>query len=967
MIGKTRRLGWASLAVLSVMGTAYAANVLIELNASALPTGAVAGCRASGTVGGELVAGGVQSLTAGNVSGRKAVTFAGADWLVSSFATPASVTGTNAYTVAVWAFNPAIAAEECLVMWAPRGTEWRAAQLNYGQSKDFGAVTHWGKPDIGYEGGVPASNAWHHLVVTFTGGSNGEERVYVDGVLNATETKTLDLWGGGRIHLGSAGGERGFSGSLAGVQFYDRALSAEAVAGLAAAPGRAAGPALVDVEATTLADGRLSEWPNRGTLGGTFTRSSVPRRGLVENRAALQFEGWQNLIATEPLPAALGGAAPFTVEATVFNPEPGRGETLLSFSASNAPPVCFNVGRSSSAGAFSAGAGAGLAYASRPSTNAWQRIAWTYSGAPDSLLTVFVDGENAGEGRVPFAVGAGARLVVGGAGWDGAWDRFSGALARLSLLDGAVSPYALRHECGLTAAFNPTPRPESVVEALQQELRWERGTEGVASYRVYLARDRAAVEQRDATVLKGTLAAATTAYGPVPLQLGQRYYWRVDQLDASGSNAWPGPVWAFSVDAGLASKPEPRHATANTPDDLRDLKWSPGRFASRQFLRFGTSEAEVSGSPKATFTMGGDASHWTLPAVLQPGTRYYWRVDSENGEQPASTGAVWAFRTRDTTVSNDLTFFVVSDTHYAMDPGSYAGVRRTIDVMNWLPGETWPGELGGGTVRTPRGVLHGGDMINDGGAPDAAAVWRLFTGDFGVQGEGRLCYPVFEAVGNHDAGDGCPPQEGVKARNRERHGLSAVSSNGLHYAWDWGRVHFVCVNKYAGSSRDPAPPFNQDWNDPTHSLEFLADDLSRNVGSSGRPVILYQHYGWDGFSAGWGWWSETDRTNTWRVIKPYNVVAYLHGHTHAATFMKWDGRDFHKEGQQMPAQGLDIIGCGSGNHGPDGPGVFMVFQLTDKDLRVAERNGSQWGVQLKIPILATSLDERLGHPVAPTH
>lgn len=952
------------LLALALAGAAAAATVLIDVDASRLPAGPLSACRPAGAAGGELVAGGRQSIVAGDMAGRPAVTFAGADWLVSTFAAPAGVTGSNAYTVAAWALNPSIAVEECLVMWAQRGAESRAAQLNYGLSKDFGAVTHWSRPDMGFDGGVPSSNAWHHIAVTFAGGANGEERVYVDGKLNATEAKSLNLWPAGRVHLGSAGGERGFSGSLGAVRIFDRALTPEAVAALAAGREDAASPALVAVDATGLPEGRLNEWPNRGTLGGSFTRSSVPIVTNVAGRAAIRFEGWQSLAGVAPLPAELRGDRPFTVEAVVLNPEVGRIETLASFSATNAPGAWFNFGRSLSAGAFSAGADTGLAFAFRPSTNAWHDLAWTYSGAPDGRVTVYVDGENAGEARVPFTAGTDGRLIVGGGGRDGAWNRMSGSVARLRISDAVIPQYELRQQCGLTSAFAPTPKAGAVVDSLRLDLRWERGTEGVAGYRVYFAPEAAAVEQRAGTALRGEPALATPSYGPLSLRLGESYYWRVDQLNAAGSNAWPGPVWSFRVDAGLAAQPQPRDRTANTPCDWRELRWKPGPFATRQYVYFGSSEEQVRAATNAAAgPLAADAARWPLSAALQPDTRYYWRVDSENGDQPRSTGAVWGFRTQDAPVSNDVTFFVVTDTHYTLDPGSYAGARKAIDFMNWAPGEAWHPELGGGPVRTPRGVLHCGDMINDGGTPDAKAVWRIFTGDFGVAGEGRLCYPVFEAVGNHDAGDGFPPQEGVKARNRQRRGLTGVSSNGLHYSWDWDRVHFVCVNKYSASDRDPGRPFNQEWNDPTHSLEFLSGDLAHNVGTSGRPVIIYQHYGWDGFSAGWGWWSEKDRTNTWNTIKPYNVVAYLHGHTHGATFMKWDGRDFHKEGQHMPERGLDIIGCGSGNRGPDGQGGFMVFQVNDKELRVAERLGDQWGVRMRIPMPTASLASRFGAAV----
>ena len=951
--------GLAALFVLAAAGTVSAGTVLVDVDAAKLPTGPAPVVHNAGSLGGDWIAGGQQSIVVETFWGRRAVSFTGSDWLVSTFAAPPGVTGSNAYTVAVWALNPSIAAEECLVMWAQRGTEPRAAQLNYGQSKDFGAVTHWGKPDMGFDGGVPAFNVWHHIAVTYTGGSNGAERVYVDGTLNAMETKTLNLWPAGRIYVGSAGGERGFSGALASVQMFARALTGGEVAALAAKPGSPAdAAALVNLNTADLPDGRLAAWPNRGTLGGTFTRASVPQVAVVVGIPALQFEGSQTLVAAESLPAALRGAQPFTVEALVLNPEVGRAETVASFGATNGLSANFNFGRNLSAGAFSAGPDAGVAFEVRPPSNAWRHLAWVYSGAPGGPVTVYDEGEKAGEGRVPFALGSEARLVIGAGGWDGTWNRFSGALARLRVTDAAISQYELRRECGLTAAFNPAPRNEAMVGELQTRLSWERGNEDVVRYRVYFSDDRAAVEQRDGAAVKAE--PATVVCGPLALRVGQHYFWRVDQLDAAGSNAWPGPVWSFQVDAGLAAQPQPRDRTANTPTGLRELQWQPGRFATRQHVCFGDSERAVETvSAAESESLGAGASSWTVPAALRPGCRYYGRVDSENGDQPATTGAVWAFRTQDAPVSNEVTFFVVTDTHYASDPMSYVGARKTIGVMNWLPGETWPAELGGGLVRTPRGVLHTGDMIDNGGAPDAAAVWRVFTSDFGVAGEGRLCYPVFECVGNHDAGDGFPPQEGVKARNLQRHGLTGVSSNGLHYSWDWGRAHFVCVNKYAGAGRDPGRPFNQDWNDPTHSLEFLAADLARNVGTSGRPVIVYQHYGWDGFSAGWGWWNEHDRTNAWNAIKDYNIVAYLHGHTHAATFMKWDGLDFYKEGQRMPDKGLDIIGCGSGSRGPEGPGDFMVFQLDDKELRVAERNGKEWGIRLRIPIQTGSLAERL--------
>jgi hypothetical protein len=44
------------------------------------------------------------------------------------------------------------------------------------------------------------------------------------------------------------------------------------------------------------------------------------------------------------------------------------------------------------------------------------------------------------------------------------------------------------------------------------------------------------------------------------------------------------------------------------------------------------------------------------------------------------------------------------------------------------------------------------------------------------------------------------------------------------------------------------------WHHPQGALTFLTDDLARNVGTSGRPVVLPSHCGFDT-----DWW----HTNDW--------------------------------------------------------------------------------------------------------
>ena len=156
----------------------------------------------------------------------------------------------------------------------------------------------------------------------------------------------------------------------------------------------------------------------------------------------------------------------------------------------------------------------------------------------------------------------------------------------------------------------------------------------------------------------------------------------------------------------------------------------------------------------------------------------------------------------------------------------------------------------------------------------------------------------------------------IRARTLLRRDLTAVSSNGQHYSWDWGGVHFVHCNMYP-TDVVAASQLN---GDPTYSLQFLKDDLPAHVGASGRPVVIFQHYGFDSFSA--GWWTDDERAAYYNVIKDYNVIAIVHGHTHAAGYYTWSG--------------LNVWEDGAGQRDPD-PGEFFVFRVRPTQLAVAER------------------------------
>ena len=261
----------------------------------------------------------------------------------------------------------------------------------------------------------------------------------------------------------------------------------------------------------------------------------------------------------------------------------------------------------------------------------------------------------------------------------------------------------------------------------------------------------------------------------------------------------------------------------------------------------------------------------------------------------------------------DLTFFAVSDVHFGQSSTSKDAHRAAMpEYLNTLPGRNYPATVGGGVVANPRGILVPGDLID---FPDAR-LWAAYAADYGVKGEGRIRFPVYDGLGNHDySGSGSLVVSALRTRNRTRTGISMMDTNSMHYSWDWEGVHFVQLNVYSGTVARGRDPFA--------SYDFLEKDLARNVGSSGRPVFVIQHFPMPDTS----WWPLTEANRTAALLKKYNTIAILHGHTHAPRFYKYQGMDVYDDGTVMY-------------------GDILVFRITDGKMFVVNRIGNAWGSML---------------------
>ena len=320
----------------------------------------------------------------------------------------------------------------------------------------------------------------------------------------------------------------------------------------------------------------------------------------------------------------------------------------------------------------------------------------------------------------------------------------------------------------------------------------------------------------------------------------------------------------------------------------------------------------------------------------------------------------------------DYTVIVFSDIHLgaenlkAKEPftkaDSLARVKSQLDVMRGWVGQPYPQTAGFaglklGTVAVPRGLFILGDLTDGHKEPTQQQdQWRSFDELFPVKGIsfGSNSVPVYAIAGNHDGELAGPQRQGLVTRNRalsQAGRVTALSSNGVHFALNWDGVHFIGLGLCPGDTTDAETLFKYglpgpgSWNDPQGALSFLKDHLARLVGNSGQPVVLMQHYGFDGFSLNdWNWWTPKQRRAFYDLLKDYNVAAILHGHNHHAEHYRWPDPKLHAADLEFFFDGkppasfrqYDILSCGT---------VGWIIRIRGEQLIAAHLKGPSWSTE----------------------
>jgi hypothetical protein len=315
----------------------------------------------------------------------------------------------------------------------------------------------------------------------------------------------------------------------------------------------------------------------------------------------------------------------------------------------------------------------------------------------------------------------------------------------------------------------------------------------------------------------------------------------------------------------------------------------------------------------------------------------------------------------------DLTIYQVGDPHYmAFDTNNaYNGlIRSSLGKLAALsPSTPMPGA---GTIGAAQLIINAGDLIESGpGEVDPATgiqltkaatlerQWQNYVADFGLLGNepGALVnLPVYECYGNHDQ-DGYLKQvsDAIGVRSGQLPNITArsgtftyqgawgnITVTNVHYAWKQGPIHFVQTNLRVGDGPERYPC--------SGSYTFLKNYLEGVVGASGAPVFVVVHL--PPTTNQENEWPKVDRQKFYDLIRRFNTIGIIVGHTHSYGYYTWRGPD--NDGT-VPIQ---VYQCDSLHNSGATQGIFSVIRIVGNPtdpakatIHVAQRRRNDtWGL-----------------------
>jgi hypothetical protein len=153
-----------------------------------------------------------------------------------------------------------------------------------------------------------------------------------------------------------------------------------------------------------------------------------------------------------------------------------------------------------------------------------------------------------------------------------------------------------------------------------------------------------------------------------------------------------------------ARSPDPKNGARNVPLD-KTLSWIAGRKAVQHELYFGTDEQSIINGTAQLMTLNQTSYG---PLSLDPGKKYYWRVDEvNNADTPAVwRGSVWNFSTQE---------YIVVDDFESYNDIPFGEEGSNLVYLTWVDGFDSP-QTNGSTMGYVQGnsleseIVHRGQM-----------------------------------------------------------------------------------------------------------------------------------------------------------------------------------------------------------------------------------------------------------------
>jgi hypothetical protein len=241
--------------------------------------------------------------------------------------------------------------------------------------------------------------------------------------------------------------------------------------------------------------------------------------------------------------------------------------------------------------------------------------------------------------------------------------------------------------------------------------------------------------------------------------------------------------------------------------------------------------------------------------------------------------------------SDSTTFLLIADPQVTCDScGGYRDIdvayQRIVSTVDSLNGLTWPLEVRGdpttlelaGQPIKPQYMVFAGDLVNW-SAKDKRNKFKDYY-DFKDNRGSAIQLYGYVGLGNHDFSGNDGAMRGyVKDQNTTDDApYPAYTFDKESYTYSWTRsgVHFIQGHRFGGDNiNDKRENVPVDYQNPKNSLSWISTDLE-TYGSSGKPVMIFQHYPLNGAD---DYWSDTEKKALDDTVKGYNIF-YFHGHTH---------------------------------------------------------------------------------------